>query len=196
MIKPDIIDILTKGNSDFQRSLHETDPPLFKLQQSVDNPKRPLAIVVTCSDTRVPVERIFNQDIGSLFVIRNAGVVMSEDVIASVELGLIKFQISQIVVMGHTHCRAMELAVNDEEIPGNAGMIINALRPAIKQTIQAIPYIDQQDLAYSATITHVNNSLSNMKANPLISGLIKRKELDVIGAMYHLRSGEVEWIGR
>jgi carbonic anhydrase len=139
--------------------------------------------VLACSDSRVPVELVFDQTIGHIFVARDAGNVASSEIIASLEYGAEVLKVKVILVMGHTHCGAVEAAIEAEEVPGQ----ISALYPHIQ------PAVDLAGPDVEATVkanAKIQASLLR-KASTAIAKLVKEEKLLVLPAFYNISSGVV-----
>lgn len=148
--------------------------------------QQPFAAVLSCADSRVPIELVFDQSIGQIFVTRVAGNVTTSEIIASLEYGVAVLGAKVIVVMGHGDCGAIKAAIDGKEVPGQ----ISALYPHIQ------PALDQAGPDLEAA-TRVNAKLQAdllRKASPVISGLIKEGRLLVLSAFYNIASGEVTFL--
>jgi carbonic anhydrase len=175
---------LAAGNRRFvagRLTAHEQD--LAILKQHTTEKQEPFAAVLSCADSRVPVELIFDQSIGHIFVSRIAGNVVTPEVIASIEYGAAVLGVKVILVMGHGGCGAVKAAIQANEVPGQ----ISALYPHIQ------PAVDQASPNLEATIranAKIQASLLR-KASTVVSGLLKENKLKVMAAHYDLASGSV-----
>lgn len=148
--------------------------------------QQPFAAVLSCADSRVPVELVFDQSIGQIFVTRVAGNVNTSEIIASLEYGVAVLGAKVIVVMGHGDCGAIKAAIDGKEVPGQISALYPHLQPALDQ---AGPDLE--------AATRVNAKLQAdllRKASPVISGLIKEGRLLVVSAFYNIASGEVTFL--
>jgi len=178
---------LTAGNQRFMAgrlTAHEHDLAILK-QHTIEK-QEPFAAILSCADSRVPIELIFDQSIGHLFVTRIAGNVVTPEIIASIEYGAAVLGIKAIVVMGHGGCGAVKAAIEAKEVPGQ----ISALYPHIQ------PAVDQAGTNLEAAIranAKIQASLLR-KAATVVSGLLKENKLKVTAAYYDLASGGVRFL--
>jgi len=150
----------------------------------------PFALVITCFDSRVPPEIIFDQGIGDLLVLRIPGPVLNEDIIGSVEYAVTGLNISLILVMGHENCAAVKLALNNTKTLIGVDKITKALRENIGITTTDINYtMDEASIKNVKTVCSQLNGESEM-----VSSAIKQKKLEIIGLYYHLETGITEII--
>lgn len=151
-------------------------------QKTYIDGQHPYAVIVTCSDSRVIPESVFSAGIGELFVIRVAGNVMDDHQLGSVEYAVSHLGCKLVVVLGHTHCGAIEAAVH-HDTEGYIKFITDEIRLAIGQ---------EKD-EYNACLLNIKHSVSVIEE----SFDIKREEehgLSVIGALYHIEDGRVEFL--
>ena len=157
---------------------------LAVLRQDTEEKQEPFAAVLSCADSRVPVEIIFDQSIGHLFVARVAGNLATTEIIASLEYGAAVLGTSAIMVLGHAACGAVKAAIAGKEVPGKISSLFVLLHPAV---VQAGPDLEA---TIKANARIQANILS--QASPLLAGLIKAGRLKVVAAYYDLRTGRVE----
>ncbi|MBT6209924.1 MAG: carbonic anhydrase [Woeseia sp.] len=159
----------------------------------------PYAIILGCSDSRVPVEIIFDVGLGDAFVIRVAGNVVAPSLIGSVELAAAKFGARLVVVLGHTGCGAISTTIDsmqsgDSEESENIGSIIDWIRPSVEKVMSENPGIDGQKLVNEAVRSNVRSSAESLRhGSDLLEKLIRDDGLVVVGAEYSLSSGLVEF---
>jgi len=156
--------------------------------------QKPHAVVVTCSDSRVSPEIIFDQDLGHIFVIRTAGNVVDSIEIGSIEYAVEHLHAPLIVIMGHESCGAVKAAIEHKGKPeGNIGEILMKILPAVKQAKAS--YKAGDDLAYSATVGNIRNVAKEIKArSKIISREAEEGKVQIIGTYYSISSGKVESI--
>ena len=178
---------LIRGNRRFVATrMRSFKVDLAMLRNQTSELQEPFAAVLSCADSRVPVELVFDQSIGQIFVTRVAGNVTTSEIIASLEYGVAVLGAKVIVVMGHSDCGAIKAAIDGNEVPGQISALYPHLQPALDQA--------GPDL-YGAT--RVNAKLQAdllRKASPVISGMIKEGRLLVLSAVYNLASGEVTFL--
>ena len=172
---------LKQGNEIYLKDKNNGDISLLKRQDTFQNGQHPYAIIISCSDSRVIPESIFNAGIGDLFVIRVAGNVMDDHQLGSVEYAAHHLGVKLIVVLGHNHCGAVDAAVNH-----NPNGYIKFITDEIKKAIG-----DEKD-EYKACCLNVKHSMEIIGN----SFEIHREEehgLKVVGAVYHIENGKVDF---
>lgn len=154
----------------------------------------PFAVIVSCSDSRVPPEVIFDQGLGDLFVVRTAGEVQDNLTIASIEYAVDHLNVPLVIVLGHDACGAVEAAVEGGEAPGHIGSIVEAILPAVDEARNESISTNGQLLNVS-----IDNNVKNVvkalnSSEPILSEKVKEGKLTIVGARYHLDTGAVEMI--
>ena len=173
---------LKNGNELYLQSQTDSgDISLKKRTDTCENGQHPYAIIITCSDSRVIPESIFSAGIGDLFVIRVAGNVMDDHQLGSVEYAASHLGVKLIVVMGHNHCGAVDAAINHDP-DGYIKFITDEIRLAIG---------NEKD-EYKACCLNVRHSISIIE-NSLEIHREEEHGLRVIGALYHLEDGRVDF---
>jgi len=158
--------------------------------------QHPLAAVLTCSDSRVPAEIIFDQGIGDLFVVRVAGNVAAMDEIGSIEYAVDHLAAPVVLVLGHSQCGAVTAVVDDAKLPPNIAALIEPIKPALEKARQANPQA-AKDVLLKATITdNVWQAMEDMlRQSSILREKVKAGQAQVVGALYDLDSGQVQWLG-
>jgi carbonic anhydrase len=175
---------LLRGNKRFVAvRLRSFELDLAILRNHTSELQQPFAALLSCADSRVPVELVFDQSIGQIFVTRAAGNIATSEIIASLEYGAAVLGVKVILVMGHGDCGAVQAAVKSEPVPGQ----ISALFPHIQ------PAVDLAGPDFDATSKANAKIQANLlrKASTVISGLIQEGKLLVLAAFYNIASGEV-----
>jgi carbonic anhydrase len=146
--------------------------------------QEPYAAVLSCADSRVPVEIIFDENIGRLFVARVAGNISTPEVIASLEYGVAVLGVVTIMVLGHGHCGAVKAAIKGDAVPGQISVLYAPIRAAV----------DQAGPDLEATIKANARIQARMlsEASPVLAGQIRSGKLKVVAAYYDLVSGAVQ----
>jgi carbonic anhydrase len=158
--------------------------------------QHPLAAVLTCSDSRVPAEIIFDQGIGDIFVIRVAGNVAATDEIGSIEYAVDHLGVPLVVVMGHTQCGAVTAVVDDTKLPPNIANLVEPIKPAVDKAREANPEAAKEVLLKAAITGNVWQAMEDMlRLSPLIREKVRDGQAQVVGALYDLDSGQVQWLG-
>jgi carbonic anhydrase len=182
---------LTGGNKRFQeaRSIHPRRDPALILKLSEG--QYPFATIVGCSDSRVSAEILFDQGFGDLFVTRTAGQVMAEASYATIEYAYLVLNTKLIVVLGHSNCGAVGAAVKQpENPPGHIVTLINAIKPAATE----VKSMTGNTLEHAVRRNVINqvNELRNLES--VLSRGYERGDLLIIGAVYDLATGKVEFL--
>lgn len=159
----------------------------------------PFAIILACSDSRVPVELVFDQGFGDLFVIRVAGNIVAPSQIGSIEFAASQFGTRLVVVLGHSNCGAViaalkELSLEETHQSPNLRAIVDRVRPAIEPVIAAHGDADETALLEAAVRANVLASVERLLHGSLIlEQLVDAGELVIVGAEYSIESGKVEF---
>lgn len=186
---------LKKGNERFisGKLLHiNQDTAKVKELVSGQNPK---AIVIGCSDSRVAPEILFDQGMGDLFVIRTAGNVMSDYEIGSIEYAVDHLHTKLIVVMGHYGCGAIQAMLDhehDDETPGHIISIVNYLKDEMEEQEVLKSGEDKYPSAVRANVLHGVKQLK--ESDPILKELYDKGEIQIVGAVYNLDSGKVDFL--
>jgi carbonic anhydrase len=146
----------------------------------------PFAAFLGCADSRVPVELIFDQGFGDLFVVRLAGNVATPEAIASLEFGVAVLGAKVLYVLGHSSCGAVAAAIQAEPVPGQISTLFQHIRPAVRAA--------NGDLEASIVENVKGQALLLAEASPVIAGLIRQGKVKVAGGVFHLATGKVETI--
>lgn len=153
----------------------------------------PHAVILSCSDSRVPPEIVFDQGLGEIFVVRNAGNVVEPVALGSIEYAVKYLGVPLIVVMGHEKCGAIKAAVDGEETTRNIEEIINKIEPSV---LKARSQTNNKEKLYEkAEDENVINSIEEIKKSEVIRSALVGGKIQIIGAKYHLESGRVELRG-
>ena len=180
----DALDKLKEGNKRYITAEFNTgDVSQLKREEALDKGQAPYAIIITCSDSRVIPENIFMTGIGELFVIRIAGNVIDEHQLGSIEYAASHLGAPLIVVMGHTHCGAVDAAINHDP-EGYIKFITDKIKAAIGSETDP----------YKAACMNVKECEKEIEASLEIQEVEHLEGLKVIGAMYHLENGIVDFL--
>ena len=161
--------------------------------------QEPFAIVLGCSDSRVPSEIVFDQGLGDLFVIRVAGNIVAPSQIGSIEFAADQFSTRLVVVMGHTQCGAISATLEELQRPSenqskNLRSIVDRVRPSVEGLIKnGIPK-DKASLIQQAVRANIRASVDQLKhGSDILESLIQDSGLQIVGAEYSLETGVVEF---
>jgi carbonic anhydrase len=161
--------------------------------------QEPFAVILGCSDSRVPVEIVFDQGLGDLFVIRVAGNIVAPSLVGSVEFAADKFGTRLVVVLGHTRCGAIQATVEHLERPGatpsrNLSSIVERIRPSVESLFAGDAHHDHDELVRRAVRANVRASAAHLRhASPLLERFVRDDGLVVVGAEYALETGRVDF---
>lgn len=164
----------------------------------VDN-QAPFATIIGCSDSRVPIEMVFDQGLGDLFVIRVAGNIVAPSQIGSVEFASERFGVKLVVVLGHSRCGAIQATIESMANPSgknsrNLNAIVDRVRPSVAELMETDLRKDPQALAAHAVRANVRAAVSDLKhGSEVIENLIKQGQLLIVGAEYNLDTGVVDF---
>jgi carbonic anhydrase len=181
---------LMDGNARFVSGDVEHPNQSAERRDEVIAGQHPFAIVVGCSDSRVPPEIIFDQGIGDIFIIRTAGQVLDDAALGSIEYGAEHLGVPLVVVLGHDSCGAVEATVEGGEAPGHIANLVEAIQPAVDE---ARNVASEDELLNASIDINIENIVDQLETSePILSELVEKGELTIVGARYHLDSGEVE----
>ena len=154
---------LEQGNARFVagESTHE-NTGADRMAETAKNGQHPFATVITCSDSRVPVARVFDQGIGDLFVIRVAGNVSDVDEVGSIEYGVDHLGTPVMVVLGHTNCGAVTAVVTNAELHGSIPPLVDNIKPAVEQARKNHPHLQGKALVPEAVKANVWQSIDDL----------------------------------
>lgn len=152
--------------------------------------QHPFAVILGCSDSRIPPELIFDQGLGDVFVIRTAGEVVDNASLASIEYAVDHLGVPLVMVLGHDSCGAVTAAVKGGEVEGHLGTLMDFIRPAVEQAREAGEESDLLNQSIENNVYNIVETLQN--SQPILSEKVEKEELMILGARYHLDSGLVE----
>jgi carbonic anhydrase len=174
-----------RGNADAERRL-----------ATVKDGQHPFCTVLSCSDSRVPVELLFDQGIGDVFVVRVAGNVCDVDEIGSIEYGVDHLGTPLLVVLGHTHCGAVTAVATGAEVHGSIPALVDNIVPAVKKAQQAHPDLHGAALVPAATEANIWQSIEDLlRHSPAVCQRCREGKVKIVGALYDLENGQVKWLG-
>ena len=191
---------LAEGNARFVAGT-PTTPPLSSMERrALVLDQAPFAIILGCSDSRVPAELVFDQGFGDLFVIRVAGNIVAPSQVGSVEFAASKFGTKLVVVMGHQGCGAITAAV-EELLDGakpesrNLASIVDRVMPSVRAVVAGFGQTDRKTLIREAVRANVRASVDHLRhGSPLLEKLTQNDGLMIVGAKYSLDSGVVSFL--
>jgi len=196
------LQLLIEGNKRFVQDMGENRGCLTTRRMQIAEGQTPFAIILGCSDSRVPAELVFDQGLGDLFVIRVAGNIVAPSQIGSVEFAVSQFNTSLVVVLGHSQCGAITATV-DELLSGetnsskNIRSIVDWVRPAVSSLVLTDLIKDRERLLDTAVRANVRASVDHLRhGSELLETVIANHGLQIVGAEYNLKTGEVDFFDR
>lgn len=189
---------LKQGNKRFASGHSDVSDEKSRRVELVDS-QFPFAIVLGCSDSRVPAELVFDQGLGDLFVIRVAGNIVMPSQIGSVEFAVEKFGTRLVIVLGHSQCGAVLATLEELERPTqtqspNVGHIVDAIRPSVEGLFNSYRGGNREELVQAAVRENVRTSLERLRhGSEIIKNLVGKGQLLVVGAEYSLETGKVDF---
>jgi carbonic anhydrase len=158
--------------------------------------QHPFAAVLSCSDSRVPVEIIFDQGIGDIFVVRVAGNVAAVDEVGSLEYAVDHFETPALVVLGHSQCGEVTAIVAGEKVPANVATLVKPILPAVDKAKAENPGASTEALINAAIKANIWQAIEDLlEKSPIIRGMAKEGKTKVLGALYEVDTGQVQWLG-
>ncbi len=189
------LDILIEGNCRFANNLIGAKD-MQSLVESTKNKQHPFASFLSCSDSRAPVELLFDQALGDIFSVRLAGNIASDKCIGSLEFSSKYLGSKLIVVMGHSSCGAVKAACDDFK-DGHIGEIVNMIKPAIRHEKTVLVDRNSKNDAFVAKICEHNVSYQIdqiIRTSDIIQDMVSDKQIGVVGGVYDLTTGKVEFL--
>jgi carbonic anhydrase len=187
------LQLLKEGNKRFTTgNLAVKNTGGTRREDLLNKGQKPFAVIVTCSDSRVPPELIFDQALGDLFVIRTAGNVVDQIAVGSAEYGVEHLEVPLLVVMGHEKCGAVQATVDGGEAPGSIAAIVSKIAPSAQKARAA--GASGNDLYEKCCLENIKATIDEIKESHIIKHLMKDGKLKIAGAKYHLGSGVAEFV--
>ncbi len=191
---------LRVGNDEFVSSMRSGNALLNSPHRAeLPRDQNPFAIILGCSDARVPAEIVFNQGLGDLFVIRVAGNIVAPSQVGSVEYAAARYDTPLVVVLGHSQCGAILATLEELQRPTanqsrNLRSIVDRVRPSVEVLLKTELRHDRDALVENAVRANVSASVNHLRhGSELLEQLIQDKGLAVVGAEYSLETGVVEF---
>ena len=201
MTANEAIQRLKEGNQRFVTGVRSVDTIVKQMQRAdfVEG-QAPFAVILGCSDSRVPAEIVFDQGLGDLFVIRVAGNIVAPSQVGSVEFAVEQFGTPLVVVLGHTMCGAVRATIDELEKPSaetsfNLLSIVNRIRPTVEPLFQTELKNDAQKLMAVSIRANILAAVNHLRhGSQILEQLVNRGQLEIVGAEYSLETGEVLFI--
>lgn len=190
------LDNLMRGNERFMafKLAHPNTNKNVRETTAIEG-QYPQALVLACSDSRVPVETIFDQGIGDLFVVRVAGNVTSPEVLGSIQYGVHHLQIPLVVVLGHTSCGAVKSACGGGHAEGTLGQLLSSLQKIHARVEVEYKGLSPDRIKSIVTEANIKQAMQDvMHDNHELAGLAENGDFIIKGAVYDIHSGRVNWL--
>jgi carbonic anhydrase len=191
---------LRQGNARFSSNLPRDHALLSEARRSeVAAGQQPFAIILGCSDSRVPAEIVFDQGLGDLFVIRVAGNIVAPSQVGSVEFAAARYETRLVVVLGHSQCGAVTATLEELQRPGetqsrNLRAIVDRVRPSVQGLLATDLRHNREALLQQAVRANIRASVNHLRhGSEVLEQLIQQGGLKVVGAEYSLETGVVEF---
>ncbi len=197
MTAREALDILIEGNRRFANDL-EQDKDFKSLIQITKDKQHPFSSFLSCSDSRAPVELLFDQALGDVFSVRLAGNIASDKAIGSLEFASKYLGSKLIVVMGHSSCGAVKAACDDFK-DGHIGEIINLIKPAIRheKTITDAEQRNSKNSDFVEKICALNVKYqidTIIRCSDIVDDMLQSKQIGIVGAVYDITNGKVDFL--
>lgn len=192
------LDRLQQGNQRFATESFDARSVSVNRAETADA-QQPFAIILGCSDSRVPAEIVFDQGLGDLFVIRVAGNIVAPSQIGSIEFAATSFDTRLVVVLGHSQCGAVLAAVNELQAPAknrsrNLKSIVDFVRPSVERCLVDGMNDDHDALVERAVRANIRSAVEHLRhGSEILEELIDKQGLRIVGAEYSLQTGIVEF---
>jgi carbonic anhydrase len=197
---PDALRRLVDGNRRFAAGVRSHDTLTSPARRNeLTSGQEPFAIILGCSDSRVPAEMVFDQGLGDLFVVRVAGNIVAASQVGSVEFAAARFGTRLVVVLGHSQCGAVLSTLEELQQPvanqsRNLRSIVDRVRPSVEALLATELRHDPEALVREAVRANIRVSVSHLRhGSEIIEGLIQTEGLLVVGAEYSLETGVVDF---
>lgn len=181
--------ILVEGNKRFVQNLKAQRNLKDQVLETSEG-QYPFAVILSCIDSRVPAELVFDQGIGDIFSVRVAGNVVNEDVLGSIEYGCKVAGSKIVVVLGHTKCGAVTAACNHVEL-GNITALLDKIQPAVNAVNKEV----NSETIEETAIVNVQLNIERIRLeSPILAEMEKNGEIEIVGASYDVSNGEVTFL--
>lgn len=187
----EVLEILKHGNERFVNGL-PTKKNLIQQVNATYNEQHPIAVILSCIDSRTSAELIFDLSIGDVFSVRIAGNIINEDILGSMEFGCKVAGAKIIVVLGHTNCGAIKGACDHVEM-GNLSGLIHKINPAVinERTITLNRNSSNSEFVEKVTVIHIKKTVKEiMQQSPILKEMVEKGEIGIVGGLHNLNSGK------
>ncbi|STX81303.1 carbonic anhydrase [Legionella busanensis] len=188
------VGLLKAGNQRFINNI-KINNKLLRQVQEASKQQSPFAVVLSCMDSRTPAELIFDQKLGYIFSLRIAGNILNDDIIGSLEFACKVVGVKLIAVIGHSGCGAIQGACNKVKL-GKLSQLLSKINPAIDKAKKKFPALNPDTPEFVQQVTQLNIELTVdeiSKRSKILSELLKEYKIAIIGGLYNIENGEVEF---
>lgn len=198
MSADEAVKLLKEGNARYYSSQSQhPNVGLDRRSSTAAKGQQPFATILSCSDSRVPVEVLFDRGVGDIFVVRVAGNVANADETGSIEYAVDHLGTPVLIVLGHTKCGAVTAVVQGADLHGNIIPIGKAIFPAVVAAKKDNPSATEEALVSEAIRANVWQAIEDIfRTSPITVDRIKAGKLKVEGALYDIETGQVKWMGQ
>ena len=185
---------LQEGNNRFINNLQANRNLLQQVNETQEG-QHPLAVILSCIDSRTSAELIFDQGLGDIFSVRIAGNILNEDILGSMEFACKVVGVKIVVVLGHTKCGAIKGAVGDVKM-GNLTQLLSKIQPAVQRTAETCNHQDMSDNDFTDAVASTNVRLVGdqiSERSPILRGMLEAGEIGIVCGMYNVESGRVDF---
>lgn len=189
--------LLKEGNVRFVADAsHAPNTGAARMRETAEDGQNPFVTILTCADSRIPVERVFDRGVGDVFVIRVAGNVADTDEIGTIEYGVGHLHTPLVVVMGHSACGAVTAVVQGAELHGSIAALVDNIRPAVEFVRRNRPELQGQELVTAAIEANVWQGIDDLLTrSEETRTLASAGKIKIVGALYDLATGRVRFMG-
>jgi carbonic anhydrase len=183
---------LKAGNARFQQGQHQAGD-LVAARKAVVGSQHPYAVILTCSDSRVDPELVFDETLGQLFDVRVAGNVVDSVVLGSIEYAAEHLHSGLVVVLGHDSCGAVQAALAGGHAPAHIASLVTRIEPAVRKARSE--HLGPSATLNAAVTANVRLQMRHLQSeSPVLRELVRKHELRIIGGVYHLSTGSVTFL--
>ncbi len=189
------LEMLKRGNREFLAGRVATPDSDGRRRLEIARSQHPIAVLVSCSDSRVPPELLFGRGLGELFIIRNAGNTIDTVAMGSLEYAVAELNVPLVIIMGHERCGAVAAAVSVVQegatFPGSIGQMVEPIIPAVLEARRGSP----SDLLDASVRANVSRTVARLRqfSEPMVLDRLRQGKLRVLGARYDLDDGNVDF---
>lgn len=187
---------LMRGNERYvEDRLEHPNRDADRRRETAQFGQSPIVATLSCSDSRAPIEVVFDKGVGDIFSVRTAGNIIDELVLGSLELGISQFDIPLLCVLGHTNCGAIKLAVEVNRLSGNMSRIVHGILPVFERVTRKHPQLSKEKLIEKVTEENVRSVIREIRdKSEIIDERAILGDLLIIGGVIDIESGLARWL--